>query len=86
MKTMAEWRQLEFDFSFCRSRKKRQPVDYDMLYQRLLQGPLTFADIEKLTGVPHCSVAQIITTLSLNYPLWSPKRGVYKLISDEDYK
>lgn len=51
-----------------------------MLYERLKEGPLTFNEIEKLTCVAHSGVAQVITTLSLRYPIWSPKRGVYTLI------
>lgn len=66
-------------------RKKRRLVDYDQLYQMLLTGPITFKDIERVTGVSHCGVAQVITTLSIRYPLWSPKRGVYKLCEDDDY-
>lgn len=65
--------------------KKRQSPDYEMLHERLLEGPVTFREIEKLTGVAHSGVAQIITTLSLRYPLWSPKRGIYKLIEESDY-
>ena len=82
-----KWIQLELDFyAPHRKRKPRQPVDYDLLYERLKAGPVTFAEIEELAGVPHCSVAQIITTLSLYYPVWSPKRGVYKLMEDSDYE
>lgn len=70
---------------FIKPKKKRKPVDYDMLYELLLAGPLTFRQIEEVTGVSHCGVAQVITTLSLRYPIWSPKRGVYKLCEDSDY-
>lgn len=66
-------------------KKKRVEVDYDELYKLLLAGPLTFRQIEEITGVKHCGVAQVITTLSLRYPVWSPKRGVYKLYDEEDY-
>lgn len=50
-----------------------------------MRGPVTFRDIEEATGVSHNGVAQVITTLSLKYPIWSPKRGVYKLYDDDDY-
>lgn len=63
-----------------RQNGKRQQPDYEMLYERLKEGPLTFNEIEKLTCVAHSGVAQVITTLSLRYPIWSPKRGVYTLI------
>lgn len=66
-------------------KKKKQPVNYEELYQRLLQGPLSFHDIEEITGVAHCGVAQVITTLSLRYPVYSPSRGIYKLYGDEEY-
>lgn len=64
----------------------RVAVDYDLLYKRLLQGPVTFAEIEEMTGAKHNAVAQIITTLCLRYPVWSPQRGVYKLCEESDYK
>lgn len=68
-----------------RPKKKKQPVDYERIYHRLLQGPMTFKDIEEMTGIAHCGVAQVITTLSLRYPVYSPSRGVYKLYGDEEY-
>lgn len=70
---------------FIKPKKKRKAVDYEELYNLLLQGPLTFRQIEEVTGVSHCGVAQVITTLSLRYPIWSPKRGVYKLCESSDY-
>lgn len=88
---LKKWYQQEFDFTFDtpepkpKTRRKRVPVDYDQLYQLFLRGPVTFRDIEEATGVSHNGVAQVITTLSLKYPIWSPKRGVYKLYDDDDY-
>ena len=86
------WEQLElFDFNdpdvfiVPRTQKKRKRVDYDELYKMLLKGPITFRDIEEATGVSHNGVAQVITTLTLRYPVWSPSRGVYKLCEDSDY-
>lgn len=69
-----------------KTKRKRVPVDYDLLYQRLLEGPVTFAEIEELSGVAHSGVAQVITTLSLRYPVWSPKRGTYKLMEESDFE
>lgn len=60
--------------------KKRVYVDYDFLYARIKEGPLTFRDIQELTGVSKAGVSQIITTMSLRFPVWSPKRGVYQLL------
>ena len=65
---------------------QRTEPDYEMLYERFKEGPVTFREIEKLTGVAHSGVAQVITTLSIRYPIWSPKRGTYKLIEDKDYR
>ena len=91
------WIQLEFDFGEPEpqpqpeapvkkaQRKPRKPVDYEKIYEALQWGPLTFNEIEIMTGVPHCAVAQVITTLSLKYPIWSPRRGVYKLADETDY-
>lgn len=80
------WTQLEFIFPEPKRKRVRVPVDYDMLYKRLCQGPVTFAEIEKMTGVKHNAVAQIITTLCIRYPVWSPARGVYKLCEPSDYE
>lgn len=66
-------------------KKKKQAVDYERIYHRLLLGPITFKEIEEMTGIAHCGVAQVITTLSLRYPVYSPSRGVYKLYGDEEY-
>lgn len=66
-------------------KKKRKRVDYDELYKMLLAGPVTFKDIQEATGVSHSGVSQVITTLCLKYPVWSPKRGVYKLCQAQDY-
>lgn len=89
--------QLELDFSTkpqeqTAAPKKKKPaapkkyVDYEKIYQRLLQGPTTCKEIMQMAGVPKNGVVQVITTLSIRYPLWSPSRGVYKLIEDSDYQ
>ena len=78
------WEQLEFDFS--EQKQKRKFVDYDELYQRLKKGPITFNEISEITGLKRQSVAQVITTLSLKYPVWSPAKGVYKLCDSSDYQ
>lgn len=61
-------------------------MNYDDLIERLKQGPVTFKEIQEIAGVSHKAVWQVITTLSLNYPLWSPGKGIYKLLEDKDYK
>lgn len=60
--------------------KKRIYIDYDYLYACLKKGPLSFRDIQELTGVSKAGVSQIVTTMSLRFPVWSPKRGVYQLL------
>lgn len=66
-------------------KESRNTPDYEMLHERFLEGPVSFKEIEKLTGVAHSGVAQVITTLSLRYPIWNPERGIYKLIEESDY-
>lgn len=66
-------------------KRVRKPVDYEKLYELFRKGPVTFHDIEEAAGVSHNSVAQVITTLSLRYPIYELKRGVYKLYGDDDY-
>lgn len=82
MGDVRNWYQQEFIFEFPKKKKK---VDYDLLVKELRKHPLTFSQIETLSGVTHNCVSQVITTLSLHYPLYEVSRGVYKFYSDEDY-
>lgn len=68
-----------------KKRRTRKPVDYEALYKLFLAGPVRFKEIEEATGVSHNAVAQVITTLSLRYPIYEVKRGLYKLYGDEEY-
>lgn len=68
-----------------KKRKVKKPVDYDALYKLFLAGPVRFKDIEEASGVSHNAVAQVITTLSLRYPIYEVKRGTYKLLGIEEY-
>ena len=79
------WYQQEFDFDFREEKPRKNKVDYELLYEELKKAPLTFSQIRALSGVPHSGVAQIITTLSLHYPVYEAGRGVYKLYGDDDY-
>ena len=65
--------------------KKKKKVDYEVIYEALKEGPLSFAQIEAMSGVSHSGVAQVITTLSFKYPIYEYKRGMYKLYGDDDY-
>lgn len=70
---------------FIKPKRKKRVIDYDALYQLFLQGPVRFSDIEQVTGMKHNAIAQVITSLSLRYPIYELKRGVYKLYGDDDY-
>lgn len=76
------WVQLEFQFDFRKTKKK---VDYDLLVEELRKGPLTFTQIQAIAGIKRADVAQTITTLSLHYPIYEVRRGLYKLSTAEDY-
>lgn len=85
------WYQQElFDWNspdcFIKPKKKKRVIDYEELYRLFLTGPVTFNQIEQVTGVSHNGVAQVITTLSLRYPIYELQRGVYKLYGDDDYE
>lgn len=73
-----------FDFTE-RPKKKKKKVDYVSIYEALKSGPLSFSQIEAMSGVAHSGVAQVITTLSLRYPVYEYRRGLYKLYGDDDY-
>ena len=73
----------EWDDETAKSKKKK--VDYDLIVNKLKEGPLTFSQIKALAGVSHHGVSQVITTLSLHYPIYEAARGLYKLYGANDY-
>ena len=88
------WYQQEFVFDFTpitpaksatTQKPKRKKYDYEAIYQELCKGPLTFSQIEALSGASHSGVSQVITTLSLKYPVYEVSRGIYKLSGEDDY-
>lgn len=88
MGEIKNWYQQEFVFEFTPIQKpapKRKKVDYEVIYKELCKGPLSFSQIEAMTGVAHNGVAQVITTLSLHYPVYEVSRGIYKLLGEDDY-
>jgi hypothetical protein len=82
---LRQWYQQEFDFDFSIPKKKKKKVDYKLIISELQKGPLTFSQIQALAGVSRAGVSQVITTLSLHYPLYEAARGIYKLYGDDDY-
>ena len=60
--------------------RKRKYVDYDRLYELLKAGPVSFERIREETGLDKKGAYQVVTTLSLKYPVYSPERGVYTLL------
>lgn len=76
------WKQLEFDFTpLPRKKKPRKIVNYEALADFVRQaGEVTFAQISEVTESSAGGTAQIIDTLSLRYPIWSPRRGVYRML------
>ena len=80
-----QWYQQEFIFDFSIPKKKKKKVDYKLIISELKKGPLTFSQIQALAGVSRAGVSQVITTLSLHYPLYEQARGIYKLYGDDDY-
>jgi hypothetical protein len=55
-------------------------VDYEKLYELLKKEPLTYAKIREATGAPNSAIMNIIDTLTLRYPLYCPRKGVYALL------
>jgi hypothetical protein len=82
---LQQWYQQEFEFDFTIPKKKKKKVDYKLIISELKKGPLTFSQIQALAGVSRAGVSQVITTLSLHYPLYEAARGIYKLYGDDDY-
>jgi hypothetical protein len=65
-------------------RRKKKWVDYDELYNILRREPLDYAKIRAVTGVSNSGIMQIIDTLTLRYPLYQIRKGVYGLLKDGD--
>lgn len=82
---LRQWYQQEFIFDFSIPKKKKKKVDYKLIISELKKGPLTFSQIQALAGVSRAGVSQVITTLSLHYPIYEAARGIYKLYGDDDY-
>ena len=90
MGDLRKWYQQEFQFEFSepvtvQAKTPRRKTDYGAIVAALQKGPLTFTQIEQIAGCARSGVSQIITTLSLHYPIFEAKRGVYKLYGDDDY-
>ena len=62
--------------------KKKQDM-YGELYNILLREPLDYAKIRAATGASNNKIQRIIDTLSLRYPLYQIRKGVYGLLKDE---
>jgi hypothetical protein len=60
--------------------KPREKVDYERLYAIMIRQPLTYDIIKAETGLNDSGVAQVITMLSLKYPVWDPAKGIYELL------
>jgi hypothetical protein len=58
----------------------RVKADYAKLYAILQKQPLTYDIIKHETGLNDSGVAQVITTLSLDYPVWNPAKGIYEIL------
>lgn len=85
MGDLRQWYQQEFQFEFSVPKKKKKKVDYELIISEMKKGPLSFSQIQELSGVKRAGVSQVITTLSLHYPVYEMERGMYKLGSAEDY-
>jgi hypothetical protein len=61
-------------------------IDYEAIYEVLKIRPVTRQELLEL-GIDPNSMTQVITTLSLKYPVYDIERGVYGLSGyEEKYK
>lgn len=67
-----------FDYYYIE--RKRKYVDYEHLYELLKKSPVSFEQIRRETGLDKKGAYQVVTTLSLKYPVYSPERGMYALL------
>jgi hypothetical protein len=65
-------------------RRKKRHIDYEKLYNILLSEPLDYAKIRGVTGVANSGINQVIDSLSLRYPLYQIRNGVYGILKDGD--
>ena len=85
MGDLRQWYQQEFDFNAPVEKKTKKKVDYQLIVSELKKSPLSFSQIQKLADVSRARVPQVITTLSLHYPVYEVARGIYKLYGADDY-
>ena len=64
--------------------KRQSVVDYDLIAEMFNKGPVTVEELKKVTGMNNACLSTLITNLSLMLPIWSPSRGVYKLVEESD--
>ncbi len=63
-----------------KAREKNPIVDYDALYAILQRQPITYNIIKDMTGLKANEIQHVIDTLSYQYPLYDPARGIYELL------
>ena len=59
-------------------------VLYERLRDMFLKGEVKVSDIVKELNVGHTSAETMISNLSVELPIWSPGRGVYKVLCESD--
>jgi len=59
--------------------------NYKILVDMLKKGPVNSKMIMRKLGVPQTTAYSMINNLSLDMPIWSPKRGTYKLLERSDF-
>jgi hypothetical protein len=54
---------------------------YRHLYEIMKRQPITYDIIRRESGgLNNSKIAQIITTLSIRYPVYTPAKGIYELL------
>ncbi len=58
----------------------RVQVDYDALYRLFEKGEVCLSQIMEQTGLDKKKAYQILTSISLKWPVYRKRRGVYALL------
>lgn len=59
--------------------------NYSILIEMLKKGPVNSKMIMRRLGVTQSTAYSMINNLSCDMPIWSPKRGTYKILEQSDF-
>lgn len=62
------------------------PEKYVLLKKMFKDGEVRKSDIRKKLGVPETTADSMIKNITFELPIWEPRFGVYKVLTEEDFE